>query len=212
MSGWSREVHTFVTTQRQLDRSIKCGEPVLGLGKEYVLQNDGSVFHKECFVGKSCGGCSKVIFGQAIQALQKTFHQDCFNCVNCHGNIAMGGPFFDLNGEPCCKKCMGEIKTKRPNITATNAITTPTPAVRGVDGGSRPYINPESSDGGVCIKCSKGVSRIAGSADVGVKLSSGSVIHSSCFTCKVCNLGVTDSKFFTSGSGSNMEFYHSAVK
>nr|KAJ3420982.1 Cysteine and glycine-rich protein 1 [Polyrhizophydium stewartii] len=94
-----------------------CRKPVLGLGREYVMQ-EGKVWHKECFSGRSCHECSEVVFGQGVEAIGKVFHPECFvTPINgkyvldagqiyhpeCRVALVAGG------ANPVCQKCRKPI-------------------------------------------------------------------------------------------------------
>jgi hypothetical protein len=161
---------------------------VLGLGKPYVSQNE-EFFHGECFQGKSCHVCTLVIDGAAVAALDHNYHVGCFKCINCSTSIT--GPFVEQGGEACCKPCMEKIKEKRPDYVAP----APQPslvnhqqaeAVRKVTEGVAALPNPSSD----CNICGDAVVNIAGSPDIGITLSTGTHIHSRCFSWYNENLNI----------------------
>ncbi|TPX68064.1 hypothetical protein SpCBS45565_g03350 [Spizellomyces sp. 'palustris'] len=159
----------------------KCRKPVLGLGKEYVSQ-EGRIWHKECFdAGKSCAECSKVIFGQGVEALNKYYHPSCFKSL-------IDGSFLDFNGEPCCRPCHNKIKSARLS-TAAKATPTSAPKTIPVEDNSaalREFAERKDVPD-FHVRCDKCLEVVRHG---GIQLPTGQLLHEACFTCSECGKGV----------------------
>jgi hypothetical protein len=165
----------------------KCKEPILGLGKGFVSQNN-ELFHVECFDSPVCHTCSVSITNESVVALDHHYHVGCFKCVACAHLIS--GPFLSQNGEACCKSCIEKIKQKRPNYIApaqpylvNHPQDLQSEAVKKVTEGVAAL--PISTAN--CAFCKDPIVNVTGSPDNGKTLSTGKHIHSRCFNWFVNN-------------------------
>jgi len=57
----------------------------------------------------TCKQCAKVIdnaaAGYAINALDASWHKECFNCSKCGNRLFSFAKFFNQGGYPVCKRC-----------------------------------------------------------------------------------------------------------
>ncbi|KAL2913932.1 hypothetical protein HK105_206523 [Polyrhizophydium stewartii] len=189
-----------------------CRKPVLGLGREYVMQ-EGKVWHKECFSGRSCHECSEVVFGQGVEAIGKVFHPECFVCFNCKQRIASA--FVDFNGEPCCKPCNQQIRATRAAadaasgsgssaVAAASAAAKPAAprgaAAAGGGGGSGPTFGEQVPD--LAMRCD-GCLEVVRGGDGGVQLPDGKLFHEGCFKCRSCSTPINGKYVLDAG-----QIYH----
>jgi len=73
---------------------------------QYVNAN-GKKYHQQCISQDiSCASCSKMIFGEVLQACQKNWHPKCFKCTLCYAQL--GEDFMERKGFPYCKKCINQ--------------------------------------------------------------------------------------------------------
>eukprot|EP01117_Protostelium_nocturnum_P003688 TRINITY_DN1496_c0_g1_i1.p1 TRINITY_DN1496_c0_g1~~TRINITY_DN1496_c0_g1_i1.p1 ORF type:complete len:1155 (+),score=559.92 TRINITY_DN1496_c0_g1_i1:114-3578(+) len=84
-----------------------CKEPISGSfnfkdGKLYCLPHFAEAN------AKICAGCSQVISGQFLKAVNKEWHQACFVCTTCKSPFTSG--FFEKNGMPHCRDCASKIQ------------------------------------------------------------------------------------------------------
>ncbi|KAA0150557.1 hypothetical protein FNF29_05132 [Cafeteria roenbergensis] len=69
------------------------------------MEKDGVPFCEEHYLdrfGQRCGGCGLVIKDKYLQALDQSWHPDCFVCAEC-GTGFDGGAFFSREGRPYCR-------------------------------------------------------------------------------------------------------------
>jgi len=69
------------------------------------FEKDGQAYCEEHYLdrfGQRCGGCGLVIKDKYMQALDQSWHQDCFVCAEC-GSGFDGGAFFTKEGRPYCR-------------------------------------------------------------------------------------------------------------
>jgi len=110
-SGWARAV---VRKDEPAD-----GGKLQGMLKDFEKDYDAIKFKapKEVRrldrVGEVCGKCNdSLILGDVIyQALGKSWHQQCFICVNCKTNIILPTEYFSTNGMPLCGSCRTSLKS-----------------------------------------------------------------------------------------------------
>jgi len=83
-----------------------------------------------------CGGCKKEIMGQALGALDNTWHPDCFQCSQCSRpiEVAQGGSYIVRGNKAWCKKCDDWDRKEGKNKKA--AATSPSTGVKSGTAGS----------------------------------------------------------------------------
>ncbi|KAJ3184098.1 Prickle-like protein 2 [Gaertneriomyces sp. JEL0708] len=162
-----------------------CQKPVLGLGKPYVTEAS-RIWHQECYAGKSCQECSKVIIGEAIEALNACFHPQCFVCFNCKSRLS--NSFLNFNGQPCCRPCHEKINAARPGSNAPSEQL----SARTMEHKSATspldefHQRKEISDlHRRCDNCTEVVD--CG----GIQLPNGWLLHESCFKCAKCGKSIS---------------------
>jgi len=88
------------------NRAITEGETVTQGSQKY---------HRQCYSSDvQCESCSKVIFGQAVSALGKNWHPDCFVCHGEGCKAKITDTFAESNGFPYCQKCASKPNVRRP--------------------------------------------------------------------------------------------------
>lgn len=66
----------------------------------------GWPYHESCYQERfspRCAGCDKVITGNYVKAMGKTWHAEHFCCTEC-GRPLQGGRFYEKDGKPYCEK------------------------------------------------------------------------------------------------------------
>eukprot|EP00095_Tigriopus_kingsejongensis_P010578 maker-scaffold1298_size49789-snap-gene-0.9 protein:Tk10578 transcript:maker-scaffold1298_size49789-snap-gene-0.9-mRNA-1 annotation:"PREDICTED: leupaxin-like" len=107
-----------------------CGQPILGkvvtalgklwhpehfvcfqckeeLGGRIFFEKDGHAFCEEDYnqtFSPLCGKCSEPIQDRCVTAVDKTWHPDCFACVECH-KAFNEDCYLEKDGEPYCQNC-----------------------------------------------------------------------------------------------------------
>lgn len=195
-----------------------CNKPVLGLGKEYVQENNNNIWHKECYekisTTNSCYECNKIIYGQGINALSHWYHPECFKCFNCTSKI--NGNFVDYNGNPCCKLCNDKIKQIRPD-TGINTSSTKTSIyndeilkknqeIQQNNNNKIAFVNNRNVNDleNLCDECLSSIKN----EDI-VKISNGTQYHKNCLKCNNCNKNIDDLQYIL---GDNRKIYHPKCK
>jgi paxillin len=119
-------------------KCAKCARPVVSDG----LRACGAVWHKECFCcvtcgvefadgkfmerdgqpyceqhflemfGQRCGGCGLVIRDKYLQAMDQSWHPDCFVCGEC-GCGFDDGAYFTHESKPYCREHFGSLFCER---------------------------------------------------------------------------------------------------
>lgn len=85
-----------------------CSEPFPD-GQYFVM--DGAPYCQEHYFenfGERCAGCNEVITDQILNALDKTWHADCFACEHCHEPFGDLG-FFMQEGAAYCENDYKEL-------------------------------------------------------------------------------------------------------
>jgi len=79
-----------------------CRQPLLDF-----MEKNGAFYcinhYKEKFL-KKCAACQRYIDGNSINALNKYWHNQCFNCAVCMSPIP-SGDFYEVKGMPRCQNC-----------------------------------------------------------------------------------------------------------
>ncbi|KAJ3225265.1 LIM and senescent cell antigen-like-containing domain protein 2 [Clydaea vesicula] len=176
-----------------------CFKPVLGLGKEYVMQ-EKLLWHKECYKGKSCHECLETVFGEVLEALSRNYHPKCFKCFNCKAELSSS--FLDFNDEPCCRTCFGKIKsqqdyTKKMVQLQQNSIPQNQETTNFVNGIKTIDINQISACSALCILCNEEIVSISGSNNRGLTLHNGEKYHLRCFNCDVCKKSIANGTYIS---------------
>jgi len=88
---------------------------------------------------KNCATCGKSVYPlEAVNALDKTFHKQCFRCKHCDNVISLKG-FSAIEGEPYCKPHYLELFKTKGNYAA----------ITGSDGNTSSSFNASNSFKGV---------------------------------------------------------------
>ncbi|KAF0293273.1 Four and a half LIM domains protein 2 [Amphibalanus amphitrite] len=111
-------------------RCAKCGNTITSLGLTY----QGDTWHRECFLctvckttlagrkfrthekkpyckdcyrdtfGKRCSRCHGVLEGRYSAFQNRSWHNNCFTCVDCGASL-VGTGFIDIDGDVLCQPC-----------------------------------------------------------------------------------------------------------
>jgi hypothetical protein len=84
-----------------------CKEP---LGTASYMEKDGQPYcelHWHALFGSVCARCDKAIMGGVIRAVGKNFHQACFTCSGCDGQMTDG--HYEWETKAMCKKCFMKL-------------------------------------------------------------------------------------------------------
>lgn len=83
-----------------------CEKPFLGKrhfevkGLAYCEEDYYNLF------GYKCHSCQQTIKGDVVRALEKSYCSDHFSCYYCRTQLIVNkSKFFDVDKQPCCKKC-----------------------------------------------------------------------------------------------------------
>ncbi|XP_072542544.1 LIM and senescent cell antigen-like-containing domain protein 1 isoform X2 [Salminus brasiliensis] len=83
----------------------KCEKPFLGhLHYERKSQAYCETHYNQLF-GNVCHHCNRVIEGEVISALNKTWCIGCFACSTCSTKLKLKDKFVELDLKPVCKQC-----------------------------------------------------------------------------------------------------------
>ena len=83
---------------------FKCASCSTALGTVPFHPQGGKPYCSNCYhsnFAKVCGTCNEAISGSCLEALGKSWHQDCFVCAECHQPFP-GGEFIPKDGTPYC--------------------------------------------------------------------------------------------------------------
>eukprot|EP00669_Euglena_mutabilis_P012703 TRINITY_DN736_c0_g1_i1.p3 TRINITY_DN736_c0_g1~~TRINITY_DN736_c0_g1_i1.p3 ORF type:complete len:360 (+),score=99.27 TRINITY_DN736_c0_g1_i1:525-1604(+) len=93
----------------QCFKCSKCQAPVATEGGALsCFMEDGEPRCDNCRTKRVCAACFQQIDGQAITAMEQSWHAACFNCGKCSKPIAhgaAGGEFKVEDGRPVCEAC-----------------------------------------------------------------------------------------------------------
>lgn len=67
-----------------------------------------------------CHGCSKSIEGRVLEAMNQTWHPNCFTCSQCNREFDLSSGFTVKNNQPWCKKCV-EWDAKERGVSASSS-------------------------------------------------------------------------------------------
>jgi len=144
----------------------RCGKMINGT---FMLDN-GIKHHPECFLKKCCV-CGGSINGVCVNALDKTWHNTCFNCASCRKQLDHS--FVEKDNKPYCIDCGSR------NMPTTQVLKTP---------GSNN--NSSASDFVNCGACGKSIDR--------AKLSSitlnNRIYHEECLRCASCHRALSQDR------------------
>jgi len=82
---------------------VVCSQPFIN-GRKVIEGEDGNAYCEADFIEKfavRCDVCRKPVIGECIQALGKSYHPKCFQCVGCKKPIQ--GAFFEHEGKIHCE-------------------------------------------------------------------------------------------------------------
>ncbi|KAI9722812.1 MAG: hypothetical protein M1828_004508 [Chrysothrix sp. TS-e1954] len=90
----------------------QCGDPFANAAPYIEAQSYAWCIpcHTQRFSTK-CQGCRKPITEASVEALDGEFHEECFRCAECSGELA-GGRFLEREGKPVCLECGGCMRVK----------------------------------------------------------------------------------------------------
>lgn len=92
---------------------LKCGKNLHG-GEFIVMGTDDPYCH-DCYENslEKCCECNEVIKTRILRAAGKTYHPECFKCVNCQCGLD-GVPFTqDSDNRPFCISCYHELHSPK---------------------------------------------------------------------------------------------------
>lgn len=177
-----------------------CKKAVYAFDNQKWIKQDGKVFHDACFnEERRCHVCRKPIFGGAVNALGRDYHENCFQCGSCQSTFK-GSSFFEYGNAPYCGKCYDEAAKSNPK-SVTKVVTK--------QGVSADALNAKVAQrqgeledlkkfqhvaiGDKCTKCQKDILTNA------LTFGPGMLFHPECFTCGGCSKGFPDLQFSEKG-------------
>lgn len=102
---------------------------------------DGEIYCRNCYRGefvKTCHRCDRDISGKFICVLEKYFHDECWNCMQC-GKSMMDGEFRQVGDDFHCSDC-----AQGPAAQQSSKLIDERPPTMSADGGPPPP-NPYSN-------------------------------------------------------------------
>ncbi|KAI8991513.1 hypothetical protein BDF20DRAFT_798872, partial [Mycotypha africana] len=87
-------------------------------GKEQQKTTTSNSILDSIFYGVRCGGCDKLLSGQAITTSGKHWHPRCFKCQACHQNLEHIA-FYEKDGLPYCALDYHELFSPRCDYCKT---------------------------------------------------------------------------------------------
>ncbi|CAJ1052077.1 filamin-binding LIM protein 1-like [Xyrichtys novacula] len=101
-------IHPLTQGQRSpKNKTVETRTPSSGLNKDEQSQTIPKNGQDTCSVSKEvCGFCRKpvALSEPAIEALNRTYHEGCFQCRSCHSPLA-GKHYYNKAGIPLCEEC-----------------------------------------------------------------------------------------------------------
>ena len=100
---WFQSPFVFLSSRRS-QQHLVCKHCSARLEESAHEGDDGNVYCKEHFLqlfAEACGSCGKPIEGEAIDALDKRYHADCFVCSHCSEPLT--DTFRPHDGHPYCE-------------------------------------------------------------------------------------------------------------
>jgi hypothetical protein len=90
-----------------------CQHPSCGINLEQCgfVEEDGKLYCEKDFqkyFAPTCFKCKTSIMGECSYALDKSFHPECFVCLNCKCKLG-SGTFHMEDGQPYCPKCFAAL-------------------------------------------------------------------------------------------------------
>ncbi|GAM19908.1 hypothetical protein SAMD00019534_030830, partial [Acytostelium subglobosum LB1] len=151
----------------------KCNKDLTKPGESIKKGANGSPLCGPCAgtTSSKCGGCDKPVMGQGLEALDKKWHPQCFQCRGC--NKKLNEEYVDVDNEPYCDPCAKNLSHQVPSQPGASNVT----------GGWGPN-----------DKCSGCTSPLQGEV---TKISK-SYWHRGCFKCDQCK-GALQTGYFLHG-------------
>ncbi|XP_053352599.1 LIM and senescent cell antigen-like-containing domain protein 2 [Clarias gariepinus] len=90
----------------------KCEKPFLG---HQHFERKGLAYcetHYNLLFGDVCHHCNRVIEGEVISALNKSWCINCFACSTCSSKLSLKDKFVELDLKPVCKQCYERMPTQ----------------------------------------------------------------------------------------------------
>eukprot|EP01006_Ploeotia_vitrea_P017312 TRINITY_DN48417_c0_g1_i1.p1 TRINITY_DN48417_c0_g1~~TRINITY_DN48417_c0_g1_i1.p1 ORF type:complete len:908 (+),score=105.62 TRINITY_DN48417_c0_g1_i1:38-2725(+) len=144
-----------------------CNQPLSG-GK-FTVTNDNQPCHIHCWEedekrkAPKCYRCGEGVVGDSVEAVQRTYHPQCFICCICNESLK-GGSSFNIvktSGDPCHAHCLRNLppppaqprnNSGRPSLPPDNNNTNPSAPPQhqqaspsAPPGGLGPLPNPRST-------------------------------------------------------------------
>jgi len=90
-----------------------CQHPSCGINLETCgfVEEDGKLYCEKDFqqyFAPTCFKCKSTIMGECCNALEKSFHPECFTCTHCKTKLG-SGTFHIEDGQPYCPKCFQNL-------------------------------------------------------------------------------------------------------
>jgi len=158
-------------------------------------------FHVDCFYSTraaSCAKCNKPIKEQEMNALDKSWHPDCFACGHCKVPFGAGASFVEKDGQAYCVRDYMSLFAKRCGKCSGAIEDTTSIEAQGISYHEKCF---------VCAKC--GVSVVTGYAEVNGELlcgqhanagGGGNTSTKSPGNCKGCQQPVVSGSYYTAGN------------
>lgn len=167
------------------DVCVRCGK---GISGEAIFVVGSLRYHKACFTCVGCGvnvegapftttdkgilckpcnlkekgfvccACGHLIEQGALKALDKIWHERCFECGKCKKTIPKGGQFYADAGQPLCANCV-QGGGGPPSSSPVRSAPTPATSSAGTGGHEAPKAKfcgecgTPSSGGRFCADC-----------------------------------------------------------
>eukprot|EP00993_Chasmostoma_nieuportense_P000456 NODE_1420_length_1512_cov_52.905415_g1345_i0.p1 GENE.NODE_1420_length_1512_cov_52.905415_g1345_i0~~NODE_1420_length_1512_cov_52.905415_g1345_i0.p1 ORF type:complete len:467 (+),score=93.91 NODE_1420_length_1512_cov_52.905415_g1345_i0:45-1403(+) len=181
-------------------RCSRCSQPISTTdGVLSCVMEDGKAVCDTCRTRRTCAACLQEIDGQAINAMESSWHPECFNCSKCKqaiGTEGEGGSFKIEDGQPVCERCRERVwcsscgeEIEGQAITALDTTWHPrcftcSKCADPIDTGSFKIEDGKP----VCDRCRKRVVCAACNLEIdGQALTAlGTTWHTSCFKCSKC--------------------------
>ncbi|XP_078736328.1 LIM and senescent cell antigen-like-containing domain protein 1 [Lampetra fluviatilis] len=87
----------------------KCEKPFLG---HRHMERNGLAYcetHYNQLFGDICFHCNRVVEGDVLSALNKTWCVSCFCCSACHAKLSAKTRFVEVDHRPVCKRCFSRL-------------------------------------------------------------------------------------------------------
>ncbi|EFA84630.1 LIM-type zinc finger-containing protein [Heterostelium album PN500] len=97
----------------------ECNKP---LDTKQKVGNDRDLFCSPHEKERCCGGCNREVEGQVLQAMDKSWHPDCFTCKKCSKDLKKPGETIrkGADGNPLCGPCSSGSGPSNNNCGSCN--------------------------------------------------------------------------------------------